>query len=63
MTSKIVMRGRSEVLVIALVGKDMALKWWKSYNRAFGQTPEEQWEKDAEVVYNYLMKYTSGDYQ
>jgi hypothetical protein len=63
MTDVIVMRGRSEVLVIALVGKVMAPKWWNSYNRAFGETPEQQWEKDPEVVYNYLMKYSSGDNQ
>ena len=62
MTSINVMRGRSEALVVALVGKDMAQKWWNGMNRAFGQTPEEQWKKDPEVVYNYLMKYSSGDH-
>lgn len=49
------MRKRSEVLVIALVGKALSEKWWNSHNKAFDMTPEEKWKEEPEVVYNYLM--------
>jgi len=56
-----VLRARSEALVIALVGKDMAPKWWTSSNRAFeGQTPSEQFDRNAERVYGYLMRAAEG---
>ncbi len=50
-----IMRKRSEVLVIALVGKALSDKWWNGYNKAFNMTPEEKWKEEPEVVYNYLM--------
>jgi hypothetical protein len=50
-----IMRKRSEVLVIALVGKALSEKWWNSHNKAFDMTPEEKWKEEPEVVYNYLM--------
>jgi len=54
-------RQRSEVLVIALVGKDLAPVWWASQNRAFGQlTPNDQWSVDCDVVYQYLMNHHEG---
>ena len=50
------MRARSEALVIALVGKDFAPKWWSSPNKAFGMnTPDERFKEYPEEVYNYLM--------
>lgn len=53
-------RKRCEVLVIALLGKKLAEKWWESPNKAFDQrTPEEQWQLDPESVYDYLMFYAS----
>ena len=56
-----VLRARCEALVIALVGKDMAPKWWTSSNRAFeGQTPQEQFDRNAERVYSYLMGSAEG---
>jgi hypothetical protein len=55
-----VMRKRSEALVIALVGKNLASSWWSSANKAFdGKTPEEHWKVDPEDVYDYLMYYAS----
>ncbi len=50
-----IMRKRSEVLVIALVGKSLSEKWWNSANKAFNMTPEEKWKEDPEAVYSYLM--------
>jgi hypothetical protein len=57
-----VYRQRSEALVIALVGKELATKWWTSYNKAFKHTPEAQWELDYRVVYDYLMGHASGSF-
>jgi len=54
------MRERSEALVIALVGKEMAPKWWDSKNKAFDlETPKVRFESNPEQVYNYLMDYGS----
>lgn len=51
-------RQRSEALVIALVGKQAADKWWISPNKAFdGKTPEKYWLIDPRCVYNYLMHH------
>lgn len=51
---------RSNVLVVALVGKDLAEQWWNSPNQAFeGLTPCEMWVRDFERVYNYLMDYAT----
>jgi hypothetical protein len=58
-----VLRARSEALVIALVGKDLASQWWTSANRAFeGQTPNEQFDRNAERVYGYLMGNAQGEW-
>ena len=58
-----VLRARSEALIIALVGKEMAPKWWTGPNRAFeGQTPNEQFEQNAERVYSYLMRMAEGEW-
>jgi len=55
-----IMKQRSEALVIALVGKEMAPKWWESNNKAFDmETPKVRFEKNPEQVYNYLMDYGS----
>ena len=49
---------RSHVLVIALVGKDLADDWWNSPNRAFDmRTPAGMWIDDYMIVYNYLMHH------
>jgi hypothetical protein len=53
-----IMKKRCDVLLIALVGKDLAPKWWDSRNKAFDdKTPSEQWEIDPQSVYDYLMFY------
>ncbi len=56
-----IMRKRSEVLVIALVGKNLSNKWWNSQNKAFNMmTPEDKWKEDPNVVYSYLMGHAEG---
>lgn len=58
-----VLRARSEALVIALVGKKLAVQWWTGANRAFeGQTPNEQFDKNPERVYSYLMNMADGQW-
>ena len=53
-----VLRQRSEALVIALVGKDLADDWWNRPNKEFdGQTPKETFDKNPSEVYNYLMSH------
>jgi len=45
-------------LVTAMVGSDLAPKWWCSPNRAFdGRTPEQQWVLGSDQVINYLMHH------
>jgi hypothetical protein len=45
---------------MAMLGKEMAPKWWDSPNKAFDlKTPNEQWQIDPESVYDYLMFYAS----
>lgn len=54
------LRGRSEALVIALVGKDTSEKWWNSRNRAFDMlTPNQMFEINPDTVYKYLLNYSS----
>jgi hypothetical protein len=55
------LRLRSQALVVALVGKAHAELWWASPNRAFEmQTPLEQFDRNAERVYGYLMQSAEG---
>ena len=57
MINEQVMRKRCEFLVIAMVGKELAEKWWNSPNKAFdGDTPEMMYSIDPSRVYAYLMK-------
>ena len=55
-----VIKQRCEMLVIALVGKELAPKWWLSKNKAFdGKTPEAMYQEDPNRVYEYLMDYAN----
>lgn len=55
-----VIRQRCDMLVVALVGKEMAPKWWQSENKAFdGKTPEVMFQKNPNAVYDYLMDYAN----
>lgn len=43
-------------VVIALVGVELAPKWWDSPNKAFeGKTPNEIYEENPKKVKNYLL--------
>lgn len=56
--SEKVARGRSEALVIALVGKNASDWWWNSPNKAFDMTtPNDMWKIDFHRVYEYLMRH------
>lgn len=53
---KDIMLKRCEVLLIAMLGEEMAPKWWDSRNKAFDmKTPKEVWKTEPEKVYEYLM--------
>lgn len=57
------MRARCESLVIAMVGKDLAEKWWNGPNKAFcGDTPEQIYSVAPSAVYAYLMKSAEGEW-
>lgn len=58
-----VMWGRARALVIAMVGGELAPKWWSSANRAFdGRTPLEMWDENPTRVYTYLMSSGDGEW-
>jgi hypothetical protein len=60
---KLVLRARSEALVIAMLGTNLAKGWWTNPNKAFeGQTPEAQWQTGCERVYGYLMQMAEGEW-
>jgi hypothetical protein len=61
--SSATMRARCEALVVAMVGKEMAAKWWTGSNKAFGgDTPEQIYSVAPSVVYAYLMKSAEGEW-
>ena len=57
------MRARCEALITAMVGADLASKWWNGPNQAFeGHTPEEIYSVAPSAVYAYLMKSAEGEW-
>lgn len=57
------MRARCEALVIAMVSKELAEKWWNGPNKAFGgDTPEQIYSVAPSAVYTYLMKSAEGEW-
>ena len=57
------MRARCEALVTAMVGKELADKWWNGANKAFGgDTPEQIYSVAPSAVYAYLMKSAEGEW-
>jgi hypothetical protein len=57
------MRARCEALVAAMVGQDLAAKWWNGPNKAFGgDTPEQIYSVAPSAVYAYLMKSAEGEW-
>lgn len=60
MINEHIAKQRSIVLVIAMVGGELADKWWSSPNKAFDmRTPAGVWLEDYYKVYEYLMKAAS----
>ena len=60
MINEHIAKQRSIVLVIALVGGELADKWWTTPNKAFDmRTPSGVWIEDYHKVYNYLMSAAS----
>jgi hypothetical protein len=56
------MRKRCEALVTAMVGKELAEKWWNDPNKAFcGDTPEQIYSVAPSAVYAHLMKTAQGE--
>jgi hypothetical protein len=57
------MRARCEALITAMVGKDAAIQWWNSPNKAFcGDTPEQIYSVAPSTVYAYLIKSSEGEW-
>ena len=57
------MRARCEALVVAMVGKELADKWWTGSNKAFGgDTPEQIYSVAPSAVYAYLMRCAEGEW-
>lgn len=56
------LKWKCDRLLQAMVGTILADKWWNSYNRAFDQTPQKQFDDNPESVYNYLMKHAEGEW-
>jgi hypothetical protein len=54
---------RCDALLTALVGKNLVDDWWNRPNKGFDlQTPIAVFEQNPERVYNYLMRFSGGDY-
>lgn len=61
--NKRILRQRSEALLIAMVGSNLAVKWWNTPNKAFDlKTPEYIWGDQHEKVYSYLIRCAEGDW-
>ncbi len=54
-------RQRCNELVVAMLGAEMAPKWWVTSNQAFDQqTPESVFDKNPDQVYSYLTQCAKG---
>lgn len=51
-------RQRCNQMIRALVGDELCEQWWHGANRAFeNRTPQEQWLRDPQSVYRYLLSF------
>jgi hypothetical protein len=63
MTNRDKQKARCELMVEALVGKEMAPKWWASPNKAFkDQTPFVAFELNSDEVHDYLAWHCYGGF-
>ena len=57
------LRKRCEALLLAMLGEELAEKWWTSSNKAFcGDTPEQKYSVAPNAVYAYLMRSAEGEW-
>lgn len=56
------LREKCEMMVEALVGAELAPKWWASHNLAFDTTPNQKFEVDPVEVFKYLSAHCDGGY-
>ena len=60
MTMNEQLKARSEALLIAMLGTNLAKDWWTTPNRAFeNQAPQTQ---NIERVYSYLIQIAEGQW-
>jgi len=51
-------RSRCNLILQATLGKALVQDWWSKSNTAFSdKTPDEQWQIDPDVVYQYLSSH------
>ena len=54
------LKARSDALLVAMLGQELAAQWWTNPNKAFeGQEPQTQ---NIERVYGYLMSRAEGEW-
>jgi hypothetical protein len=62
MTDQIV-RSKCDALLETMLGKEFAIKWWNSPNKAFDNNiPEMIFNTEPESVYAYLTKSDEGEW-
>lgn len=59
---KNLLRKKCNILLESLVGVELIERWWKSHNKAFNKTPEQEFDTDPVSVYNYLIKHLHGEW-
>jgi hypothetical protein len=59
---KELLKKRCDILLLSMVGKDLVERWWNGYNKAFNQTPQKQFDENPQLVYNYLIRSSEGDW-
>jgi hypothetical protein len=57
------LRQRCDALLVAMLGKDLASRWWSNPNKAFAdETPEVIFNVAPNTVYAYLLKSAEGEW-
>lgn len=55
------MRRRCEVMIVSMIGAEMAPDWWDRKNYAFdSETPNDMWMMDPDRVYRYVIGSVEG---
>jgi len=57
------LRSQCDVLITAMVGKDLVDRWWNGSNKAFdGKSPEVIFATEPKTVYAYLINAAEGEW-